>query len=106
MLYLLYNRCTKFKKSPHYSSWKMCPKCVIEVPVITEQPVSSSDNIVLDNLQAPNEVPVIVVEGINIDTAENLNSNDSGLNDDTSQVNLLTKNKVNPEVHVDMYPVA
>ena len=79
----------------------MCPNCVIEIPAIIEQPVSTSDNIALDHPQAPNEVPVIAVEGINIDTAENLNPNDSGLDDGASQVNLLTKNKLNFEVHVD-----
>lgn len=73
----------------------MCPNCVIEIPVLTEQPVNSSESTALNNPQAPNEVP------INIDPGENLNSNDSGLSDGTSQVNLLTKNKVNFEVHVD-----
>ena len=77
----------------------MCPNCVIEIPVITEQPVRISDNTALDNPQVPNEVPVIAVEDTN--TAENLNSNDFGLNDDTSQVNLLAKNKPTFEVHVD-----
>ena len=77
----------------------MCPNCVVEIPVITEQPVSStSDNRALNNPQAPNEV---TVERINTAAAENLNLNDSGLSDDTSQVNLLTKNTLNFEVHID-----
>ena len=81
-------------KEPHPSSWKMCPNCVIELPVVTKQPV--------DNPQAPNKVPAITVDRITTDANENLNTNDSELNDGgTSEVNLLPINSQNIEVHIE-----
>ena len=79
----------------------MCRNCVLEAPVITEQPVSTSDNKTLDNPQGPNEVPV---KTFDMDANKNLNPSDSqsGLSDGTSQINLLTRDKtVDVEIHVE-----
>ena len=91
----------KLKDAPHSSSWKVCSNCVIELPVVSEQLVSTGINEAADSPQAFKEAPVVVtVEGITIDGTENLNSEIIS-SDGTSQVNLLPKNKINAEVHLE-----
>lgn len=92
----------KLKEAPHSSSWKVCSNCVIELPVVSEQLVSTGINEAADSSsQAFKETPaVITVEGITVDGTENLNSEIIS-SDGTSQVNLLPKNKINAEVHLE-----
>ena len=67
----------------------MCQNCVVESAVITEQPLSNSDDNTVDNPQtvSEHEVPLINTKAANTDTTVNLNSNNFEPGDDSiSQV--------------------
>ena len=90
-------RLNELTKEPHSSSWKMCPYCVVELSAITKQP--NNDN---DDPHAPNKAQAITSKGTTINDTDNLNTNDSELNNGgTSQVNLLPKNTLDNEVHIE-----
>jgi len=71
----------------------MCPKCVVELPVIITKPTSTTTD---DNALSNPQLPAITVDSCTTNV-----TNNSGLGDNTSQVNLLPNTEINIEVHVD-----